>query len=242
MRKVLGCVRRAVEDFNMIKEGDRIAVGISGGKDSLTLLKALKLYQYFSKVSYHLEAITLSMGLNDFDTSGIKEFCDELEVPYTVKHTQIGKIVFDVRKEKNPCALCAKMRRGALNNAALELGCTKVALGHHREDVIETFFLSLFYEGRFNTFAPVTYLDRKKVTVIRPLVYAPENDIKSAALRCNMPVVESTCPANGYTKRYYMKELMNLICKSIPNAREQVLTALKNPNNGNLWDPKVSKS
>jgi PP-loop family. len=235
MKKVLGCLRRAVEDFNMIEEGDRIAVGVSGGKDSLVLLKALKLYQYFSPVKYELEAITLTMGLDDFDLTGVAEFCKELEIPYTIQETQIGKIVFDVRKEKNPCSLCAKMRRGALHNVALERGCHKVALAHHREDVIETIFLSLFYEGRFNTFSPVTYLDRKDITLIRPLVYTPEADIIGVAKRYQLPIVKNPCPMDGHSKRQYMKNLIKHIAKDIPNVQDQILTALKSKHNRNLW-------
>jgi len=236
MKKVLGCLRRAVEDFNMIQEGDRIAVGVSGGKDSLTLLKALRLYQYFSPVSYELEAITLTMGFDGFDLTKIREFCEELGVRYTVRETLIGKIVFDVRHEKNPCSLCAKLRRGALHNTAKELGCNKVALGHHRDDVIETLFLSLFFEGRFNTFSPVTYLDRKDITLIRPLVYATEADIKGAVKRHQIPVVENPCPANGCTERAHMKRIISSIASEIPNVKDQILTALKNRNNRNLWD------
>lgn len=236
MKKVLGCLRKAVEDFNMIQEGDRIAVGVSGGKDSLTLLKALRLYQYFSPVKFELEAITLTMGFEGCDLTEVQEFCKELEIPYTIRETQIGKIVFDVRKEKNPCSLCAKLRRGALHNVALERGCRKVALGHHREDVIETVFLSLFYEGRFNTFSPVTYLDRKGITLIRPLVYAPEADIIGAARRHKIPVVNNPCPMNGNSQREYMKKLIKSIAKDIPDVQERILTALKNKNNRNLWD------
>ncbi|WP_129721586.1 ATP-binding protein [Xylanivirga thermophila] len=236
MKKVLGCLRKTVQDFNMIDEGDRIAVGISGGKDSLTLLKALRLYQYFSPVSYELEAVTLTMGFDDFDLTEVETFCNELDIRYTIKHTQIGRIVFDVRHEKNPCSLCAKMRRGALHNAALELGCNKVALGHHREDVIETLLLSLFYEGRFNTFAPVTYLSRKDLTVIRPLVYASEADIKRVAQKHNLPVVKSPCPANGITKRQDMKDMMRYLNQEIPNSSEQILSALLNSKNINLWE------
>ncbi|MDN5276268.1 MAG: tRNA 2-thiocytidine biosynthesis protein TtcA [Clostridiales bacterium] len=236
MKRVLGYLRKAVEDFNMIQEGDRIAVGVSGGKDSLTLLKALKLYQYFSPVSFHIEAITLTMGFEDFDVSPIEAFCKELGVPYTVKHTLIGKIIFEVRKEKNPCSLCARMRRGALHDVALELGCKKVALGHNLDDAIETFFLSLFYEGRFNTFSPVTYLDRKGITVIRPLIYAPEPEIIGAARRHNLPVVQSPCPAAGHTQREEMKKLMRSLAKTFPDIRTRFLTALKSKHNRNLWD------
>ena len=220
----------------MIEDGDRIAVGVSGGKDSLLLLKTLKLYQFMSTVRYELEAITLDMGFEDADWSKVKDFCKSLGVPYTIKETKIATIVFDIRKEKNPCSLCAKLRRGALHNTALELGCKKVALGHHREDVIETLFLSLFYEGRFNTFSPVTYLDRKDITLIRPMVYAPEPEIKKAVKRHNIPVVFNPCPANGETKRQYIKNLLLDISKDIPNVQEQILGALKKTHVRKLWD------
>ncbi|NLN40616.1 MAG: tRNA 2-thiocytidine(32) synthetase TtcA [Clostridiales bacterium] len=236
VKKILGCLRKAVEDFNMIEDGDRIAVGVSGGKDSLLLLKTLKLYQFMSTVRYELEAITLDMGFEDADWSKVKDFCKSLGVPYTIKETKIATIVFDIRKEKNPCSLCAKLRRGALHNTALELGCKKVALGHHREDVIETLFLSLFYEGRFNTFSPVTYLDRKDITLIRPMVYAPEPEIKKAVKRHNIPVVFNPCPANGETKRQYIKNLLLDISKDIPNVQEQILGALKKTHVRKLWD------
>lgn len=236
MRKVLGCVRQAVEDFNMIEDGDKVAVGVSGGKDSLALLKALALYRRFSPVNYELYGIMLTMGLSEVNTSDIEIFCDEIEVPLTIKHTRIGKIVFEERKESNPCSLCARMRRGALNNVALEMGCKKVALGHHREDVIETLLLSLLYEARMNTFSPVTYLDRKDITVIRPLIYAPEDKIIRAAKRSSLPIIKNPCPADGLTKRHDMKELMDYIVGMVPNAREQILSALLNKEQYNLWD------
>jgi len=236
MKRALGYVRKAVEDFNMIQEGDRIAIGVSGGKDSLTLLKALKLYQRFSPVSYHLEAITITMGFDYFDITPVEEFCRELDVPFTVVNTMIGKIIFEERKEKNPCSLCARMRRGALHDAALELGCKKVALGHNLDDALETFFLSLFHEGRFNTFSPVTYLDRKDITLIRPLIYAPEPEIIGTVRRQNIPVVPSLCPAAGHTQREEMKKLLRSLAKTYPNIREQMLTALKSKHNRNLWD------
>ncbi|HHW71065.1 MAG TPA: tRNA 2-thiocytidine biosynthesis protein TtcA [Clostridiales bacterium] len=236
MKKVLGCLRRAIEDFDMIQDGDKIAVGVSGGKDSLMLLNALNLYRYFSPVEFELYGIMLTLGFDNIDTSNIEKFCAEINVPLIIKHTLIGKIVFEERQEKNPCSLCARMRRGALHNAAIEIGCEKVALGHHREDVIETFFLSLFYEGRINTFSPVTYLDRKNITLIRPLIYTPESEIKAAAKRINLPILQNPCPASGKTKRQEMKELMDYITNIIPNAREQVLTALINKEQYNLWN------
>lgn len=248
MKKILGCLRRGVEDFNMIEEGDKIAVGVSGGKDSLILLKALKLYKYMSPVNYEIEAITLDLGYfenktgdipssakynnpakdtENKDWSHIKKFCAEMDIPYTIKHTNIAAVVFDVRKEKNPCSLCANLRRGALHNAALERGINKVALGHHREDIIETLFLSMFYEGRFNTFKPVTYLDRKDITLIRPLIYAPEGDIEKAAKRHNIPVKSNPCPEDGKSKRNYIKNLLKDISWDIPNVYEQMLTVIK---------------
>lgn len=236
MKKILGCLRRAVEDFNMIDEDDRIAVGVSGGKDSLILLKALRLYQFMSPVKYELEAISLDMGYEESDWSEVGRYCKDLGIPYTLKNTNIGTIVFDIRQEKNPCSLCAKLRRGALHNAALELGCKKVALGHHREDVIETLFLSMFYEGRLNTFSPVTYLDRKDITLIRPIIYAPEPEIKRAVKRHDIPVVFNPCPANGKTKREYIKNLLQDISKDIPNVQEQILNALKKTHVRNLWN------
>ena len=236
MKKILGCIRRAAEDFNMIQPGDNIAVGVSGGKDSLTLLSALHLYKYFSKIPFTLQAITLTMGYDNFDLSGVEKLCKELDIPYTIQETEIGKIVFEERQEKNPCSLCANLRRGILHTAALKLGCNKVALGHHRDDVIETFFLSLFYEGRINTFSPVTYLDRKKITLIRPMIYIPEKDIISLAKRRALPIVDNPCPANGLTKRQDMKDLFTTLSKNIPNVREQVLSALRNKEQYNLWD------
>jgi tRNA 2-thiocytidine biosynthesis protein TtcA len=176
------------------------------------------------------------MGYEGTDWTEVGDYCRELDIPYTLKETNIAKIVFDVRQEKNPCSLCANLRRGALNNTALELNCKKVALGHHREDVIETLFLSMFYEGRFNTFSPVTYLDRKDINLIRPMVYVPEADIKKAVSRHDIPVVFNPCPANGYTKREYIKNLLHDISGDIPNVHEQILSALKKSKVRKLWD------
>ena len=177
MQRLLSYVRRAVQDYDMIQDGDRIAVGISGGKDSLTLLMALKGLQRFYPKKFEIEAITVSLGFEGMDFSPIQKFCDELGVHYSIVDTQIGEIIFDARKEKNPCALCSKMRKGALNNKVEELGCNKIALGHNRDDVIETFFMSLFYEGRIHCFSPYTFLSKKKIASIRPLIYVPEKDV-----------------------------------------------------------------
>ena len=208
---------------------------MSGGKDSLLLLYALSLYRRFSPHPFTLQAVTLTMGLEPFDLSGVQALCDRLEVPYVVRETQIGRIVFEERREKNPCALCAKMRRGALNDLCRELGVTKLALGHHRDDALETLLMSLLYEGRLHTFQPVTRFDRTPVVQIRPLIYAPEKVIVHYARRLDLPVVASPCPANGRTKREDMKDLLDLICRRVPNARELMLSALRNTEQYGLW-------
>ena len=238
MKTVLGCVRKADTDFEMIAPGDRIAVGISGGKDSLLLLYALSLYRRFSGKDFTLQAITLKMGLEPFDVSGIARLCEEIDVPYTVIETEIGHIIFDVRKETNPCALCAKMRRGALNDAAKEAGCNKVALGHHREDAIETLLMSLIFEGRLHTFHPNTYLSRKDITVIRPMIYAPEKDVIHVVKKLDLPVVHNPCPADGHSKREEMKQLIRTLSKDYPNLKDYMLSALQNNRQYGLWDKK----
>ena len=236
MKKTLGCIRRADRDWHMIAEGDRVAVGVSGGKDSMVLLYALSLYRRFSPRKFQLQAFTIKMGLEPFDVSPIAAFCQQIEVPYTPVETDIGKIVFDYRQEKNPCALCAKMRRGALHDAVVAAGCNKLALGHTMDDAIETFLLSLFYEGRLNTFSPKTYLSRKNITMIRPLVYLEEKHVIGAVNKYQLPLVKSPCPVNGYTKRQDMKELIKELTKTIPNVRQQMLSALVNYQRYNLWD------
>lgn len=202
-------MRRAVTDYNMIESGDKIAVGVSGGKDSLTLLAALADFRKFSDKKFDLTAITIDMGFDGMDFSEVEKFCCGIEVPFIKKKTDIGAILFDIRKEHSPCSLCARMRRGAVNDLAKEAGCNKVALGHHNEDVIETFFLSLFYEGRLSCFSPVTYLSRTNITVIRPLIYVPEGLIKGYAKRCGLPVVHNVCPMDGFSKRQDMKDFIN---------------------------------
>jgi len=227
MKRILSYVRRAIEDYNMIEEGDRIAIGVSGGKDSLTLLCALKELQRFYPKKFELEAITLDMGFKDADFSKVQKMCEKIGVNYTVKPTNIAEIVFDIRKEKNPCSLCAKLRQGALHNAALELGCRKVALAHHFDDVLETFFLSLFFEGRINCFSPVTYLDKKDIYLIRPMIYTPEKDIKGLVKRMNFPVVFNPCPANGHTKRQYMKDLIRQLNKENKGLKKRIFGAIQ---------------
>lgn len=235
MKKILGPLRRAVTKYDMIKPGDRIAIGLSGGKDSTALLVAMKRFQYFSPVPFELEGITLDMGFGGMDFEPLIKLCQDIDVPYTIKETQIGPIVFDTRKEKNPCALCARMKRGALHDLAIERNCRKIALGHHADDAIETFFLSLFYEGRVNTFSPVTYLDRKDITLIRPLIFVKEKDIIFNPEIKELPVIKSTCPADGHTKREDMKNLMQELRKTIPALDDRILSAIQNEEQFHLW-------
>ena len=208
MRRVLSYVRRAVDDYEMIREGDRIAVGVSAGKDSLTLLCALAEMRRFYPKKYEVVAITVDMGFPGADFSAIAALCESLNVPYRVVKTDISTIIFDIRKEKNPCSLCAKMRRGALHNAAKEMGCAAVALGHHFDDVVDTFMLNLFFEGRIGCFQPVTYLTRTELRLIRPLLYMPEKDVRYFANKEKLPVIKSPCPADGNTERAEMKQLL----------------------------------
>lgn len=227
MKRITSCVRKAVEDYDMIQDGDRVAVGISGGKDSLVLLGALANLSRFYPKKFTVLGLTLDMGYNA-DYSAIKEYCASFGVEHIVKYTNIKEIIFDERKEKNPCSLCAKMRRGALNDFAIENGCRRVALGHHNDDVLETFFLSLLYEGRINCFSPVTYLDRTDIYQVRPLIYAREGDIRGVVRRNNIPVLESSCPANGNTKRQEMKDLIAKIDKETnPGFKRRLFTAIK---------------
>lgn len=236
MKKVLGCIRRACEEFRLIEDGDKIGVGVSGGKDSLMLLYALSLYRKFAKQKFEIVALTLTMGIEPFDVSPIAALCEKLDVEYIVRKTEIGKVIFEERKEKNPCSLCAKMRRGALNELAKEVGCNKVALGHHRDDALETLLLCLLHEGRIHTFHPSSYLSRMDLTVIRPMVYVPEKHIIHLTKVLELPVVKSPCPANGNTQREEMKNLLDSLCRLYPNARELMLSALRNEEQYGLWN------
>lgn len=236
MKKVLGCIRRACEDFHLIEDGDIVAVGVSGGKDSLLLLYALSLYRKFAPQRFELKGLTLTMGLEPFDTSKVAALCEKLGVEYIVRPTEIGRIIFEERHEKNPCSLCAKMRRGALNDLAKECGCNKVALGHHRDDALETLLLCLLHEGRIHTFHPKSYLSKADLTVIRPMVYLPEKHIIHVAREMQLPIIPSPCPANGATEREEMKYLLDNLCKLYPNAREMMLSALQNEAQYGLWN------
>ena len=226
MKRIVSLTRRAIEDYAMIDDGDKIAVGVSGGKDSLALLKALsELSGYYPK-KFTVCAVSLDIGYNaDFDE--IRKLCEDLGVEYIIKQTNIKEIVFDIRHETNPCSLCAKMRRACLNKAAIELGANKVALGHHNDDVLETFMLSLMYEGRIHCFSPVTYLDKTGITVLRPMIYVRERDIRGAARKYAFPVVSNPCPADGETKREYMKDLIRRLEKeTYPGIRKRLFTAV----------------
>ena len=236
MKEVLGCIRRADKDFGLIQAGDTVCVGVSGGKDSMLLLYAMALYRKFCPNKYNLIAATLHMGLEPFDLDPVKALCEELDVPYTVQKTQIAQVIFEERKEKNPCSLCAKMRRGALIDLCKDLGANKLALGHHRDDALETLLLSMFYEGRIHTFHPKTYLSRKGITQIRPMAYLPEKHVIHMVKSLNLPVVKSPCPANGATKREEMKKLLSHIATTIPNVRELMLSALQNEAQYGLWE------
>lgn len=228
IQQLLSYTRRAVDDFHMIQEGDKIAVGISGGKDSLTLLYALNGLKRFYPVHFDIVAITVNLGFPNFDLSPIKALCEELHITYHIVDTDIYDIVFNVRKETNPCALCAKMRKGALNQAIKNTGCNKVAYAHHKDDVVETMMLSLIFEGRFHSFAPVTYLDRMDLTVIRPLLYVNEADVIGFQHKYQLPVCKSPCPADGHTKREYAKTLLNEINETAPGVRDRMFRAVLN--------------
>lgn len=208
LQQLLSFTRKAVDEYQMIQEGDHIAVGISGGKDSLTLLYALHGLKRFYPNKFELSAITVDLGYEEFDLNPVHELCQELGVPYKVVKTDIAHILFEERKESNPCSLCAKMRKGALNDAVKEMGCNKVAYAHHKDDIIETMLLSLIFEGRFHSFSPKTYLDRMDLTVIRPIMFVDEADVIGFKNKYNLPVVKSKCPVDGYTKRQYAKELV----------------------------------
>jgi tRNA(Ile)-lysidine synthase TilS/MesJ len=227
IKRVLSFVRRAVDDYGMIEDGDKIAVGVSAGKDSLTLLAAMASLRRFYPKKFELCAVTVDMGFEGMDLSPIAKFCEELGVEYKIVPTQISKIIFDVRKEKNPCSLCAKMRRGALYGFARDIGCNKVALGHHFDDVVETFMLNLFYEGRLGCFQPVTFLSNTGITLIRPMIYMPEKDVRYFTSRTELPVVKSTCPADGNTEREEMKKLLASLEKENKGLRYRIFGAIQ---------------
>lgn len=240
LQQVMSYVRRAVDDYHMIEDGDKIAIGISGGKDSLTLLYALNGLKRFYPKKFDIHAVTVDLGFENLDLSEIERLCKELEVEYTIVKTDIASIVFEQRKESNPCSLCAKMRKGALNDAIKANGCNKVAYAHHKDDVVETMLLSLIYEGRFHTFSPVTYLDRTGITVIRPLMYMDEADVIGFVNKNNVPVVKSPCPADGHTKREYVHNLLKQLNRENPGVKMRMFTAIQT---GNIkgWNELIGK-
>lgn len=226
MKRLLSFIRRAVDDYGMIEDGDRIAVGVSGGKDSLVLLETLAQMRVFYPKKFEVVAITVDMGLPDMDFSAVKEFTERIGVEYIITKTDIARIIFDVRKESNPCSLCAKMRRGSLHAAAVEAGCNKVALGHHYDDAIETFMMNLFFEGRLGCFSPVTYLSNRKISLIRPMIYAKEKEVLYFANKRSLPVVTSTCPEDHATERENMKKLLAQLERENKGLKHRIFRAM----------------
>lgn len=228
LQKLYSYTRQAIDGYSMIEDGDVIAIGISGGKDSLALLYALQGLSHFYPRKFMIKAITIDLGFGIQDLNQIQKLCESMDVEYHIVETEISDIVFDRRREANPCSLCAKMRKGALNDKALEIGCNKIAYAHHRDDVIETMMLSLIFEGRLHTFSPVTFLERTGLTLIRPFILIPEADIIGFQHKYNLPVAKGKCPADGYTKRQYVKELLQQIQKENPGSKDRMLTAILN--------------
>lgn len=226
MQKLMGLVRRCVDDYDMIGEGDKIAVGVSGGKDSLALLTLLAGLRAYHSKKFEVEAITIDMGLG-MDYSGVNALCEKLNVPYTIVSTEIAPIIFDYRKEKNPCSMCAKMRRGALNQAILDRGCSKLALGHHYDDAVETFVMSLIFEGRISCFQPVTHLDRTGIIQIRPMLYLHEKTVDNFAQRMDLPVITNRCPVDKATKREEVKQLIYTLSQTYPDLKERIFGAMQ---------------
>lgn len=240
MQRMLSLFRSCIDDYQMISENDRIAVGVSGGKDSVTLLVLLAELRKFYPKPFSIEAFTVDMGLSGMDFSPIAALCERLEVSFHQINTEIGPIIFDYRKENNPCSLCAKMRRGALGKAITEAGIHKIALGHHKDDAVETFLMSLIYEGRISCFEPVTYLDRTEVTQIRPMLYIPEKTISHFAEKEKLPVIFNTCPADKHTKREDTKELISDMIEKYPGFKEKIFGAIQRYPLHN-WDVKKEK-
>lgn len=237
MQRILSHMRKAMEEYKMINEGDKIAVCLSGGKDSITMLQALKALQRFYPKKFELIAISIHPGFEFFDTDFLQKICDDLQIPLFIEKSNAKEIVFNIRKEKNPCSLCANLRRGVINSVAIREGCNKIALGHNQDDVLETFLLNLLYTGNITTFAPVSYMDRSKITLIRPLVYTPEKEIRRFIRKNNLEVMPKVCPMDGTSKREDMKQLIFSLTKSIPMLRANLFGAIQR----NLPDWKVDK-
>lgn len=242
MQKLLGMTRRAIADYNMISDGDKIAIGISGGKDSVALLATLATYRKFATEKFDLVAINIDLGFEETskeEVARLKDYCKSIDVPLIIHETDIANIIFNERKEKSPCSLCSKMRRGALNTIAIANGCNKLALGHHADDILETMLMSLMYEGRFNTFSPVSYMDRTGMTLIRPFIYAEEKYISSVARRYDLPIVHNPCPKDKNSNRSEMKQFISDLDYKKRGTKEIMLGAIFNPERNNLWDKSV---
>ncbi len=230
MQRILSYLRKTVETYKLIDEGDKIAVGLSGGKDSFTLLMALKALQRFYPLHFDLIAISIDPGFDFFNRDFLKKKCDEIGVPLFVEESHIKEIVFDIRKEKNPCSLCANLRRGILNSTAIRENCNKIALGHNQDDALETFLLNFIYAGSLSTFAPISYMDRSKMTLIRPLIDTPEKEIKKFVKRSNVELMPKVCPMDGISKREDMKKMIMEWEKKLPNVRANMVGAIKRAN------------
>lgn len=233
MQRILSHMRKAIEEYKMIENGDKIAVCLSGGKDSITMLQAFKTLQRFYPKTFSIIAISIDPGFEFFNTKLLKEICNSLEIPLFIGKSNAKEIVFDIRKEKNPCSLCANLRRGVINSIAIEQGCNKIALGHNQDDVLETFLLNLFYTGSINTFSPISYMDRSKITLIRPLIYTPEKEIRRFIRKNNIEVMPKVCPMDGTSKREDMKQFIFNLTKSIPMIRANLFGAIQR--NLNDW-------
>ena len=227
MQRILSYMRKAIEEYHMIEEGDKIAVCLSGGKDSITMLNAFKALQRFYPKKFEIIAVSINPGFEYFDTDFLKKICDSIDIPLFVEKTNAKEIVFDIRKEKNPCSLCANLRRGAINSVAIREGCNKIALGHNQDDVLETFLLNLLYTGNIGTFSPMSYMDRSKITLIRPLIYTPEKEIRRFVKKNGIDVMKKVCPMDGVSKREDMKQLIFSLSKSIPMIRANLFGAIK---------------
>ena len=230
MQKILGYMRKAIEDYNMIEDGDKIAVGLSGGKDSISMLMGFNALQRFYPKKFDIIAVSVNPGFEYFNSNLLKKTCNELNVPFFEEVSHIKEIVFDIRNEKNPCSLCANLRRGILNSVAIREGCNKIALGHNEDDVLETFLLNLFYTGSISTFAPTSYMDRSKITLIRPLIYAPEKEIRNFVKRNNITIMQKSCPMDGVSKREDMKKMIKDLKVDIPHIRANLYGAIKRSN------------
>lgn len=235
MQKILSHIRKAIEEYKMIQEGDKIAVCLSGGKDSITLLKAFKALQRFYPQKFELIAVSVNPGFEFFDIDFLQNICKEVEIPLFIEKSNAKEIVFDIRKEKNPCSLCANLRRGVINSIAIREGCNKIALGHNQDDVLETFLLNLLYTGNINTFSPISYMDRSKITLIRPLIYTPEKEIRRFIRKNDIAVMPKVCPMDGTSKREDMKQLIFSLTKDIPMIRANLFGAIQR----NLADWKI---